>query len=166
MPNFLSDLPYHFIEPVSDWFAVNQASGFLLVLLVFDVLTGIARAMKDRALNSRISRDGMFRKVGTLFLLALAVVIERFASVPMVTATSIALAIPEGMSIIENIALLGVPVPPFILEFFHMYGESLGPARKDHSYIGQSPTLSDLASAAEATPTHAGEAPDEEPPQE
>lgn len=143
----------HLWEPFRVWFDQNPVIGFFFCVTLLDMVTGVLRALRDRALNSRVSRDGMFRKAGMILMLCVAVLFERFSGMPLVTIVAAALAYPECISIVENLALLGVPIHPALLQFFETYGKTYGPARKDKAFdrLDGSPTITDPVSVIVAS---------------
>ena len=91
----------------------------VLFLIVFDVVTGLLVAGKERKLNSSINREGLLRKLGEL----LAVVFITFVDVYLnangvITHTGVTLlVIYEVMSIVENFSRLGIDLT-YITQFF------------------------------------------------
>jgi|SRR5690625_2602311 len=91
----------------------------VLFLIVFDVITGLLVAGKERKLNSSINREGLLRKLGEL----LAVVFVTFVDVYLnangvITHTGVALlVIYEVMSVVENFSRLGIDLT-YITQFF------------------------------------------------
>jgi len=81
-------------------------------------LTGIMRAVKDKELSSEVGINGIFKKMMILLIVAVAVGIDQ------VTGTQGAIRMlailfyagMEGISILENAARLGVPVPDKLKE--------------------------------------------------
>mgnify|MGYP001378598212 FL=1 len=91
----------------------------ILFLIVFDVITGVLVAGKERKVNSSINREGLLRKLGEL----LAVVFVTFVDVYLnangvITHTGVALlVIYEVMSVVENFSRLGIDLT-YITQFF------------------------------------------------
>lgn len=86
----------------------------LIVLLVIDWLTGVAAAYMTNTLNSERGLRGMLRKL----MVPVAVVVANFVDQAMGTngpvlasIVAIVLIANEGLSIIENLADCGVPIP-------------------------------------------------------
>lgn len=98
------------VELLGGW---DMAIYVLLLFMVIDYLTGIMRAIKDKELSSAIGINGIFKKMMILFIIAVAVGIDD------ITGTDGAIRMlailfyagMEGISILENAARLGVPVP-------------------------------------------------------
>ena len=98
------------VELLGGW---DMAIYVLLLFMVIDYLTGIMRAIKDKELSSAIGINGIFKKMMILCIIAVAVGIDD------ITGTDGAIRMlailfyagMEGISILENAARLGVPVP-------------------------------------------------------
>jgi toxin secretion/phage lysis holin len=91
--------------------------GFLYALIVFvviDYLTGIMVAILERKLSSEVGFRGIFKKVLIFSLVAVAHIID---SQLIQTGSAIRTAViffylsNEGISIIENTAKIGLPIP-------------------------------------------------------
>lgn len=95
----------------------------LLVLLMFvDIITGVAKAIKEGNLLSRSAFYGFLRKIGIFAVIILANVIDQILSLSGVLAFSSVLfyTANEGLSILENLSQLGVPVPKSIQDKLHV----------------------------------------------
>lgn len=115
------------------WFswADDYPMTWLLVnLMVFDIVTGTAVAIKDRELDSSVSADGMWRKVAMLMAVFLAHMIQPYmAGVPARAMAATFFCAPEGYSVLENLDNLGAPIPPFLRQFFNRMENSEPPAK-------------------------------------
>jgi len=97
------------------WDAVLVA---LVVLVVIDYVAGVMSAFVDKRLDSAIGVRGIAKKVGMFLLVALAAIIDQSAGLdaPILRTVTIWFLIAnEGLSITENLAGLGVPIPPALL---------------------------------------------------
>lgn len=85
----------------------------LLLLMALDVFTGIFKAMKCGNLWSRKSLFGYARKVLVLIIIVLSNVLDQILALNglLAHATIIFYIANEGLSITENAAKLGVPMP-------------------------------------------------------
>jgi toxin secretion/phage lysis holin len=94
---------------------VPEAVLALWLLMGLDILTGYVSAGIRGELSSEVSRQGIERKIQTLLMVATAWVIESFLPIkpPMSLTSMVALfyCANEGLSILENVAEAGVPVP-------------------------------------------------------
>ena len=86
---------------------------FLLLLMLLDVITGIFKAIKNKNLWSRKSLFGYARKILVLVVIILANVIDQILGLQgaVTYATVLFYIANEGLSIIENLAVVGVLVP-------------------------------------------------------
>lgn len=94
---------------------------FLLLLMFFDFLLGTLGALKNKVLDSKVMFWGGINKILVLMLVVLSVFIDYFLPVeePCIrTAVIFFYCGREGLSLIENCGLLGMPLPPFIAQFF------------------------------------------------
>ncbi len=85
----------------------------LVLFMVMDYLTGISRAYKDKELSSAVGIDGILKKMMILFIVAVAVGIDNVTGANgIIRQASIWFYIGmEGISIMENAARIGVPIP-------------------------------------------------------
>ncbi|MDM8100924.1 phage holin family protein [Oceanobacillus oncorhynchi] len=86
---------------------------FLLLLMALDILTGLFKAWKNGNLWSRKSLFGYARKVLVLVVIVLANVVDQILGLEgaVAYATVLFYIANEGISIIENLADVGVLVP-------------------------------------------------------
>lgn len=102
-----------FLQSLQAWFFDHPFFGTLLVFMVTDVLLGILLSIQTRRLSSDVSRRGMTRKVVMLLLVLVSDFLARATGIPGARETSsIFFMTSELISILENAALLGVPIPP------------------------------------------------------
>jgi toxin secretion/phage lysis holin len=85
----------------------------LVLFMAMDYVTGISRAFKDKVLSSAIGIDGILKKIMILFVVAVAVGIDNITGAQGVVrlATIWFYIGMEGISILENAARIGVPIP-------------------------------------------------------
>ena len=99
---------------VSYFLGWNEALEALLVLMVIDYMTGLLAAYicPDLKLNSTRGLKGICKKIMILLLVVLAHELEKAAGVPAVQSVVTWFFIGnEGLSIIENAAKAGIPIP-------------------------------------------------------
>jgi len=98
------------------WF-FGGFDGFLYALLVFviiDYLTGIMLAVIQKKLSSEVGFKGIFKKVLIFCLVAIGHIIDTYLLKQgniIRTAVIFFYLSNEGISILENAALIGLPVP-------------------------------------------------------
>lgn len=88
----------------------------LLTAMALDFITGFMKGVKLKNLSSRKARDGMFKKVGTIIVLASAVILDKLlASQGKETNFRNLIAgifiVVELISLTENVEVLGVKLP-------------------------------------------------------
>jgi len=103
---------------VSAWLGGwDAALRVLVVLMVIDYVTGFLGAIKDEKVNSEVMFWGGVRKGIILVVLALAVLLDEMVgnSAPILRTLAIYFYVArEGVSVTENLGILGVPLPPGI----------------------------------------------------
>ena len=114
---------WHLIESVfaavGAWlgYFLGGSDGLLYALLVFvivDYITGVMCAIEDRTLSSAVGFRGLCRKVLTFLLVGIAQVLDvHVLNQPGVLRTAVIFwaVANNGLSILENAAHLGLPVP-------------------------------------------------------
>ena len=86
----------------------------LLVFIIIDYATGVMCAVSDRKLSSAAGFKGICRKILILLLVGLAHVLDaQVLNTPGVLRTAVIFFFlaNDGLSILENVAHLGLPVP-------------------------------------------------------
>ena len=116
---------------VGGWlgYFLGSCDGLLIALLVFvvaDYITGVMCAVTDRKLNSEVGFKGICRKVVIFMLVGIAHVIDvnviATGSVLRTAVTFFYLA-NEGLSVTENAAHLGLPIPETLKEVLEQLHE-------------------------------------------
>lgn len=106
--------------------------GFLYALIAFvviDYLTGVLVAILNHNLSSSVGFHGIVKKVVIFFLVAVAHIIDAYViqnGSVIRTAVIFFYLSNEGISILENVSLLGLPVPQKlkdVLEQLEDHGE-------------------------------------------
>ena len=90
----------------------------LLLLMLLDIITGLFKGWKNKNLWSRKSLFGYARKLLVLVMIILANVIDQVLNLggALTFATVLFYLANEGLSIVENMAELGVLVPSNLAE--------------------------------------------------
>lgn len=85
----------------------------LMTFMVLDYLTGMAKAFQTKSLNSEIGFKGVIKKFGELIVVMIGVGIDNYIQTGgfMRELVIYYLVMTEALSIIENLAILGVPFP-------------------------------------------------------
>lgn len=86
----------------------------LIVCIILDIVAGFVRAAAERKVNSSVMGRGVLKKTGYFIAVLLAVMLDRavFDQSPIARTLIISyLIVNESLSILEHLALLGVPIP-------------------------------------------------------
>lgn len=85
----------------------------LVTCMVLDYITGLMVGYKNDELDSRKGFDGLKKKFTVLIILILAVLLDRLTGQEWLFRTIVIYfyVAMEGLSILENAAKLGVPIP-------------------------------------------------------
>lgn len=110
---------------VSSWFLYIIGGWELLmtVLVVFmciDIFTGLINSAIKRKLNSKIGFKGFLKKATIMLVIILANWLDALTTTDVPAFKTIALYFyigMEGLSIIENLHQIGVPIPRVILKY-------------------------------------------------
>ena len=97
----------------------DAAIGLLVTLMVADYITGFLGAVKGRRVNSEVMFWGGIRKGIILAVIALAVQLDGMLgnADPILRTLAIYFyAAREGISVTENLGILGVDLPPVIVK--------------------------------------------------
>lgn len=115
--------------------------GTLVLLMFLDVITGLIAAFISKEVSSTASFKGMAKKAQMLFGLGLAATLEPYSGrIPLTELYAMFFIAFEGLSILENMARSGLPIP-------EQLRESLEKLRtKDHPKTPPSPVNIDRAS--------------------
>jgi len=107
--------------------------GLLYALIAFEIvdyITGVMCAVNDKTLSSKVGFRGICRKVLTFFLVGMANILDTnvIGTGSVLRTAAIFFYISnEGVSILENAAHLGLPVPQkikLVLEQLHKRAEN------------------------------------------
>ena len=92
---------------------IDIALSCLLVAIVIDYISGIIKAYETKTLSSAIGFRGILKKVGILLIVMLAVLVDRITidNGGIRTLVIYYFVANEGLSILENLAQAGLPIP-------------------------------------------------------
>lgn len=103
------------------WF-LGGFDGVLIALCVFaivDYLTGVIAAIVEKNVDSRVGFKGIARKFLMFLIVGAAAVLDRFVlggESPVREIVIVFYIANEGISIIENSARLGLPIPKKLID--------------------------------------------------
>lgn len=91
----------------------------LIAFIVLDYMTGIINAIIDKSLSSEVGAKGIAKKALIIVVLIVAVLLDRLINDDTWVFRTIVCYFyiaNEGISLIENVARMGVPVPQKIVD--------------------------------------------------
>lgn len=91
----------------------------LIIMVTIDYISGMLKAIIQKNLNSYIGWRGLIKKAGVFITIIVAVQIEIITKQPDTLHNLVAFAfvVNEGVSILENLIDIGVPVPRVLIQF-------------------------------------------------
>lgn len=100
-----------------EWYAVFASCALIIIttciFIIFDILTGIARGIKEKTLNSTALREGLWHKSGFIGLILLSYILQVASlyvdlgfEIPSITVICIYIIVTECVSIFENLCIL------------------------------------------------------------
>lgn len=98
-------------------FLFGEVSGLfyaLLTMMVIDYISGVLIAIINKKLSSEVGFKGLVKKIFMLMLVAIGHIIDAHvigSGAAVMTAVQLFFVANEGISILENAARLGVPIP-------------------------------------------------------
>ena len=108
--------------------------------MIVDYITGVMCAIEDRKLSSAVGFRGLCRKVLTFLLVGIAQVLDvHVLNQPGVLRTAVifwAIA-NNGLSILENAAHLGLPVPDQLKQVLEQLHDRAGKSGELETVIGE-----------------------------
>lgn len=117
MKQFLSWLAAVAAVVAGIWGNIDVIYQVLLVVIVLDVISGVILAFNNKTLSAEFAQIGIFKKGGEIVLVGLAWYIQRLlpgTNVPLAQTMAGFYIYVESLSVVENAAKLGVPIPDFL----------------------------------------------------
>lgn len=92
---------------------VDVALQCLLIAIILDYISGLIKAFNTKTLSSRIGFQGIMKKIGLLLLVMVSVLVDNVTGNIGAIRTLVIyyFVANEGLSIIENLSIAGVPIP-------------------------------------------------------
>lgn len=97
----------------------------LIVFMTMDYLTGILSATIQKRLSSKVGFRGLIKKCGVLCIISLTAIMER----NLLNTTTLRNAVVfyyisnEGISILENLSKIGIPIPKKLKDILYEINE-------------------------------------------
>lgn len=97
---------------------IDVAMKSLLIVIVIDYITGVMSAIYNKELNSTIGLKGILKKFSYLIIVSLSVILDRIVGDTGAIRTLVIyfFVANDGISIVENIGKMGVPLPKKLTE--------------------------------------------------
>ena len=97
---------------------IDIALQSLLIVIVIDYLTGIASAIYNKELSSKMGFKGIIKKFSYLLVVALSVVIDKLLGQSGLIRSLVIyfFVANDGLSIIENMAKMNVKLPQKLID--------------------------------------------------
>ncbi|MBQ6998304.1 MAG: phage holin family protein [Clostridia bacterium] len=97
----------------------------LIIMMAIDYITGVCVAIYRKELCSRTGFNGILKKAAILCIVACAHMIGEIMNVAEIRSAVIGFYIAnEGISIVENAASLGVPMPQKLIDILNKFKET------------------------------------------
>ena len=92
---------------------IDVALQCLLIAIVLDYISGLIKAFNTKSLSSKIGFQGIMKKIGLLLLVMVSVLVDNVTGQTGAIRTLVIyyFVANEGLSIIENLSIAGVPIP-------------------------------------------------------
>ena len=89
-------------------------------VIVIDILTGKAKALKYHVLDSSVGLNGTLKHVVVIVIVVTISIFSRVAGVPeFPIGVKLFFVFEYVTSIIENLDVLGIPLPSFVTQYFN-----------------------------------------------
>lgn len=98
----------------------------LIALVILDYLTGVCVAIHNQKLSSAIGSKGITKKVMIFVLISLSNIVDQCflqGSNSLGNVTTLFYCANETISIVENAAKIGIPIPQKLRKIFASIGE-------------------------------------------
>jgi len=106
-----------FTSLITSWVAAMPLIAILLILIGLDIATGVLAAFITKQISSMTSFTGVLKKVVTLSLVAVGICMEFiYPDIPWGRIVAMFFCVTEIISITENAARCGIPLPPQLVE--------------------------------------------------
>lgn len=109
---------------IFDWLRSFPWVGTLFAMMALDMITGFAAAFVTKSVNSSITRIGVTRKALVWVLISVTWLLQRAGAyfmkdgynIPTTDIVAMYYLVSEALSVLENIGIAGVPLPPFLID--------------------------------------------------
>jgi toxin secretion/phage lysis holin len=103
---------------LSIWASITVSVHFLLIMMAFDFMTGLASGFVQHKLDSTVGLRGLVKKSMVIVIVAVCYIATKPLNIAFDIGGTIAIAygINELISTVENCACIGVPIPDILLQ--------------------------------------------------
>lgn len=109
----------------------NKHLTFLLIIILFDIFTGIIRAICERDVHSSVGIKGLLKHTLIIFSVIMTTLLSPIFEFEKINGGILIFYMIEyGFSIIENFVAIGLPVPRFLFQI-------LKDKSKDYKGVGE-----------------------------
>lgn len=109
----------------------NKYLSFLLIIILFDIFTGIIRAICERVVHSSVGIKGLLKHTLIIFSVIMTTLLSPVFEFEKINGGILIFYMIEyGFSIIENFVAIGLPVPRFLFQI-------LKDKSKDYKGVGE-----------------------------
>lgn len=112
----------------------------LIVFIVFDFITGVMTGIVEKKLSSETAFKGLVRKVLEILIVSAAHLLDFYVfkeGDALFTATCFVFISTEGISLVENAARIGVPIPKVIVDTLVQLKVKAGGTCKDIEEVAE-----------------------------
>lgn len=96
----------------------------LLIMMMLDYISGILKGIYKKELSSKTGLKGILKKIMILMIVCLSVLCEKIGVPAIREITIVFFAVNEGLSILENAAEMGLPIPEAVKDALLQLRES------------------------------------------
>lgn len=105
----------------------------LLLFMALDYLTGFMKGVTNQKLSSIIGWRGLMKKIGTLIAIIIAHQMDQISNTQVFRVTIMTFFVAnEGISVVENLNALGVPIPKFMSSTLKIWKDEKGTDHVNH----------------------------------
>lgn len=103
----------------------DQVLQILFLMIVLDYITGVLASAINRELSSKIGFKGIFKKVAILIIVVISYQLDKMMGQVNIFRYIVCFfyIANESISVLENFARLGVPLPKFLLNVLKVMRE-------------------------------------------
>lgn len=97
---------------------VDVALQCLLIMIILDYISGIASAIYNKNLDSKVGLKGILKKFMYLLIVCVSVIIDKIVGNTGAVRTLVIyfFVANDGLSIIENMGKMGIPLPKKLID--------------------------------------------------